>query len=74
MANCRTKLRKAGCEDVAINGGIRSKGNPKGESSSKNIKWPKRDEANYLRNLPEGHDETSLDNARKVLTEEMKKK
>ena len=26
MANFRTKLRKAGCEDVAINGGKRSKG------------------------------------------------
>ena len=74
MANYRTKLRKAGCEDVAINGGKRSKGNPEGESSSKNIKWPKRGEANYLPNLPEGHDETSLENTRKVLVEEMKKK
>lgn len=74
MANYRTKLRKAGCEDVAINGGKRSKGNPEGESSSKNIKRPKRGEANYLPNLPEGHDETSLENARMVLVEEMKKK
>ncbi|KTG37724.1 hypothetical protein cypCar_00025255, partial [Cyprinus carpio] len=74
MANYRTKLRKAGCEDVAINGGKRSKGNPEGESSSKNHKWPKRGEANYLPNLPEGHDETSLENARMVLVEEMKKK
>ncbi|XP_072568838.1 uncharacterized protein [Paramormyrops kingsleyae] len=74
MANYRTKLRKAGFEDVAINGGKRSKGNPEGESSSKNIKRPKRGEANYLPNLPEGHDETSLENARKVLVEEMKKK
>lgn len=73
MANYRRKLRKAGCEDVAINGGKRSKGNPEGESSSKNIKRPKRGEAN-LPNLPEGHDETSLENARKVLVEEMKKK
>lgn len=72
--NYRTKLQKAGCEDVAINGGKRSKGNPEGESSSKNIKRPKRGETNYLPNLPEGHDETSLENARKVLVEEMKKK
>lgn len=74
MAKYRTKLGNAGCEDVAINGGKRSKGNPEGESSSKNIKWPKRGEANYLPNLPEGHDETRLENARKVLVEEMKKK
>lgn len=74
MANYRTKLRKAGCEDVAINGGKRSKSNPGGESSSKNIKRPKRGEANYLPNLPEGHNDTSLENARKVLTEEMKKR
>ena len=71
MANYRTKLRKAGCEDVAINGGKRSKGNPEGESSSKNIKRPKRGEANYL---PKGHYETSLENARMVLVEEIKKK
>lgn len=74
MANYRTKLRKAGCKDVAINGGKRSKGNPEGESSSKNIKRPRRGEANYLPNLPEGHDETSLENVRMVLVEEMKKK
>nr|XP_057910115.1 uncharacterized protein LOC131105724 [Doryrhamphus excisus] len=74
MANYRTKLRKAGCEDVSINGGKRSKGNPEGDSSSKNIKRPKRGEANYLPNLPEGHDETSLENDRQTLVEEMKKR
>ncbi|KAK0149796.1 hypothetical protein N1851_009452 [Merluccius polli] len=73
MANYRTKLRKDGCENVAINGGKRSKGNLAGESSSKNIKRPKRGEANYLPNLPKGHDETSLENARMVPVEEMKK-
>ena len=67
-------LEGAGCEDVAVNQGKRSTGIPEGELSSKNIKRPKRGEANCLRNLPEGHDETSLENARKVLTEEMKKK
>ncbi|XP_054861515.1 uncharacterized protein LOC118470750 [Amphiprion ocellaris] len=73
MANYRTKLRKSGHEDVAINGGKRSRGNPTGEASGKNIKRPKRCEANYLPNL-HGHDETSLENARKILVEEMKKK
>lgn len=74
MANYPTKLRKAGCDDVIINGGKRSKRNPEGETSSKNIKRPKRGEANYLPNLPDGHDESSLENGRKIVIEEMKKK
>ncbi|XP_040907990.1 uncharacterized protein LOC121191012 [Toxotes jaculatrix] len=74
MANYRTKLRKAGCDDVLINGGKRSKRNPEGPSSSKNIKRPKRGEVNYLPNFPDRHDESSLENARKVIIEEMKKK
>ncbi|KAK3508427.1 hypothetical protein QTP70_029210 [Hemibagrus guttatus] len=44
-ANYRTKLPKAGCEEVALNGVKRSKGNPYREPSSKNIKRPKRGEA-----------------------------
>lgn len=74
MGSYCTKLWKAGCEYVAVNGGKRSKSNPARESSSKNVKWPRRGEANYLLNLPEGHDETSLENARNVLVEEMKRK
>uniref|UniRef100_A0A8C5GIV8 Uncharacterized protein n=1 Tax=Gouania willdenowi TaxID=441366 RepID=A0A8C5GIV8_GOUWI len=74
MANFRTKLRKSGCDDVKINGGKRSKSNPEGESSSKNIKRPKRGEANYLPNLPAGHDERTLENARMLVVEELKKK
>nr|XP_046254751.1 uncharacterized protein LOC124064377 [Scatophagus argus] len=70
MANYRTKLRKAECDDVMINGGKRSKHNREGPSSSKNIKRPRRGEANYLSNLPDRHDESSLENA----IEEMKKK
>lgn len=53
-----------------INGGKLSKRNPEGETSSKNIKRPKRGEAN----LPDGHDESSLENGRKIVIEEIKKK
>ncbi|XP_034037397.1 uncharacterized protein LOC117520189 [Thalassophryne amazonica] len=74
MANYRTKLRKAGYDDVMINGGKQSKRNPEGQSSSKNIKRPKRGEANYLPNLPNRHDENSLEKARKIIKEEMKKR
>lgn len=42
MGNYHTKLRKARCEDVEINGGKRSRSNQEGESPSKNIKRPKR--------------------------------
>lgn len=52
----------------------RSKNNPDGESSRKNVKRPKSGEANYLPNLPDGHDERSLENVRKIVVEEMKKK
>ena len=67
-------MRMAGCEDVLVNGGKRSKINPGGESSRKNIKRPKRGEANYLPNLPDRQNEESLERARLVLVEEMKKK
>ncbi|XP_051782558.1 uncharacterized protein LOC127527535 [Erpetoichthys calabaricus] len=71
MANYCSKLRKAGCEDFAVNGSKRSRANPEGEAFSKNIKWPRRGEANYLPNLPEGH-EKSLEDDRNMLVEEMK--
>ncbi|XP_005477839.2 uncharacterized protein LOC102082521 [Oreochromis niloticus] len=74
MANYCTKLRKVGFEDVTVNGGKRSKANPVGEYSSKNVKRPKRGEANYLPNFPDGHDEITLENARKVMADEIKKK
>ncbi|KAL3975122.1 hypothetical protein ACER0C_023748 [Sarotherodon galilaeus] len=74
MANYRTKLRKVGFEDVTVNAGKRIKANPVGEYSSKNVKRPKRGEANYLPNFPDGHDEIILENARKVIADEIKKK
>lgn len=57
-----------------INGGTQSKRNPEGQWSSKNIKQPKRGEANYLPNLPDRHDESSLENIRKAMIKEIKKK
>ena len=74
MNNFRSKLRKTGMEDVLVNAGKRSRANPDLPSSSMNIKRPKRGEANYLPNLPDGVDEKSLENSRKILSEEMQKK
>uniref|UniRef100_A0A8D0CTD9 Sterile alpha motif domain containing 3 n=1 Tax=Sander lucioperca TaxID=283035 RepID=A0A8D0CTD9_SANLU len=57
MGNYRTKLRKAGCAEVAINRG--KKGAP--EMASKSLKRPKRFEVNYLPDLPEGQNEDRLE-------------
>lgn len=70
MGNYRTKLRKAGCIEVVINGG--KQGAP--EMASKGLKRPKRYEVNYLPDLPEGQNEDSLEAERKLLVEEMKKR
>ncbi|XP_039676775.1 uncharacterized protein LOC120571757 [Perca fluviatilis] len=70
MGNYRTKLRKAGCAEVAINQG--KKGAP--GMASKGLKRPKRFEVNYLPDLPEGQNEDRLEVERKLLVEEMKKR
>ncbi|XP_058258212.1 uncharacterized protein LOC131361347 [Hemibagrus wyckioides] len=70
MGNYRTKLRKAGCAEVAINTGIKC--TP--QMASKGLKRPKRYEVNYLPNLPEGQNEDGLEAERKLLAEEMKKR
>ncbi|XP_068566737.1 sterile alpha motif domain-containing protein 3-like [Cebidichthys violaceus] len=69
MGNYRTKLRRAGCTDVAVNGGKR-----KGQTPPRSVKRPKRFEINFLPNFPEGEDETSMESKRKELVEEMKKR
>ncbi|XP_067295724.1 sterile alpha motif domain-containing protein 3-like isoform X2 [Pseudorasbora parva] len=74
MGNFRTKMRKLGVPDVTANAGKRGANNPEGEPSRKNIKKPKKCELNFLPNYPEGHDDASLESARKELEEEMKKR
>lgn len=69
MGNYRTKLRRAGCTDVAVNGGKR-----KGQAPLRSVKRPKRFEVNFLPNFPDGEDETSMESKRKELVEEMKKR
>ncbi|XP_048835194.1 uncharacterized protein LOC125710059 isoform X1 [Brienomyrus brachyistius] len=70
MGNYRTKMRRAGCVDVCINGG---KQRVPG-MLSKCLKRPKRFEVNYLPGLPDGQNEESLEVERKALAEEMRKK
>ncbi|XP_033505024.2 uncharacterized protein LOC117271049 isoform X2 [Epinephelus lanceolatus] len=70
MGKYRGKLKRAGCIEVAINAG--KGGRP--QMASKGLKRLKRYEVNYLRDIPEGQSEDSLEAARKLLVEEMKKR
>lgn len=73
MGNYRTKLSQAGCAEVAVNSGKRSKNNPDKESPHCNIKRPHREEVNFLPNFPMGEDAESLENQRLQIVDEMKK-
>ncbi|XP_017544607.1 uncharacterized protein LOC108416082 [Pygocentrus nattereri] len=74
MGNYRSKMRALGHEDVKVSAGKRGRNTPNGEPPHKNIKKPKKGEINYLPNIPGGHNNTSLEDARKQLVDEMKKK
>ncbi|KAK9517351.1 hypothetical protein VZT92_025296 [Zoarces viviparus] len=69
MGNYRTKLSRAGCTDVAVNGGKR-----KGQAPPRSVKRPKRFEINFLPNFPEGEDENTMESKRIELVEELKKR
>lgn len=73
MGNYRTEIRKAGAEEVKVNGGRRSRYNRDLPCTAAAIKKPKRGEANYLPNIPVGHDAASLEDMRKLLEEENQK-
>uniref|UniRef100_A0A3B3QR02 PB1 domain-containing protein n=1 Tax=Paramormyrops kingsleyae TaxID=1676925 RepID=A0A3B3QR02_9TELE len=73
MGNYRTKMRRAGCQEVTVNAGKRSRSNPDNEPSHSNIKRPKRAEVNFLPNFPQGKDPSSLDQLRQAIVEEVKK-
>ncbi|CAL8361178.1 unnamed protein product [Arctogadus glacialis] len=73
MGNYRTKMRRAGCQEVAVNAGKRSRKNPENEPSHSNIKRPKRAEVNFLPNFPQGENPSSLDLLRQAIVEEVKK-
>lgn len=69
MGNYRTKLRHAGCTDVALSGAKRAS-----EGSLKSVRRPKRFEINFLPDFPQGEDDHTLEDKRKELVEEMKKR
>ncbi|XP_033966395.1 uncharacterized protein [Pseudochaenichthys georgianus] len=73
MGNYRNKMRQAGCQEVIVNDGKRSRSNPHNEPPHSNIKRPKRAEVNFLPNLPQGEDPSSLEHLRQTIFEEVKK-
>ncbi|KAK7903971.1 hypothetical protein WMY93_016578 [Mugilogobius chulae] len=73
MANYRRKRSRSGCLDVSVNAGKRGRHN-QGGSVNKQIKKAKKGELNFLPNFPEGFNETSLEQARTEMEDEMKKK
>lgn len=73
MGNYRTKMRRAGCQEVTENAGKRSQRNPGNEPSHSNIKRCRRAEVNFLPNFPQGEDPSSLDVLRQAIVEEVKK-
>lgn len=73
MGNYRNKMRRAGCQEVAVNAGKRSRSNPDNEPSHSNIKRPKRAEVNFLPNFPQGEDPSSLEHLRQKIVEEVQK-
>lgn len=73
MGNYRTKMRKAGCQEVAVNAGKRSRKHPENEPSHSNIKGPKRAEVNFLPNFPQGENLASLETIRQAIVDEVKK-
>ncbi|XP_015253622.1 PREDICTED: uncharacterized protein LOC107099862 [Cyprinodon variegatus] len=74
MGNYRTKMRRLGHCDVTVNGGKHGKHSPGGDPPNKRIKKPKRGEINYLPDYPDGQDDSSLEDARQIMENEMKKK
>ena len=73
MGNYRNKMRRAGCQEVTVNSGKRSRSNPHNEPSHYNIKRPKRAEVNFLPNFAQGKDPSILEQLRQSIVDEVKK-
>jgi len=70
MGNYRNEMRKAGGKEVKVNGNCKLRYNNELPGSAQAIKKPKRGEANYLPNFPQGEDAGSMEQVRKSLEQE----
>jgi len=73
MGNYRTEVRRAGGEEVAINGGRRSRYRPDLPAARTGIKKPRRAESNFLPNFPSGDDSNSQQEMQQLLQDECSK-
>ncbi|KAM9375427.1 sterile alpha motif domain-containing protein 3-like isoform 4-T5 [Pholidichthys leucotaenia] len=71
LGNFRTKLRRAGCNEVDVNS--KRKGGTE-DNSPFTLKRPRRGEVNHVRDYPQHHSDFTLEEERLHLVEEMKKK
>lgn len=72
MGNYRSKLRGLGCPELEVNS-LRKK-RPHDRAPAKNIKKPRKAEVNYLPPHPQGETESSLEQERVELLNEVKKR
>ncbi|KAI4811340.1 hypothetical protein KUCAC02_014250, partial [Chaenocephalus aceratus] len=73
MGNYRTKLARSGCVEVAVNAGKKSINNPDKDHPHSKIKRARRAEVNYLPNFPRGENQTSLEEMRIQILQEVEK-
>lgn len=66
-------MRRAGCQEVTVNAGKRSRSNTQNEPSYSNIKRPTLAEVNFLPNFPKGKYTSSLEQMRQTIVDEVKK-
>ncbi|XP_031144181.1 uncharacterized protein LOC116042201 [Sander lucioperca] len=72
MGNYRSKLSRAGFNEVAVNSGKKSRNNPEKQAPHTNIKRLKRAEVHFLPNFPRGEDGASLEQLRLQIVDEVK--
>lgn len=73
MGNYPTIMSKSGCAEVTVNTGRRSRSNPENAHPHSNIKKARRSEVNFLPNFPKGENQTSLEQIRLQVLEEIEK-
>uniref|UniRef100_G3PMD1 Uncharacterized protein n=1 Tax=Gasterosteus aculeatus TaxID=69293 RepID=G3PMD1_GASAC len=71
LGNYSSKLRHAGCNEVNVN--RKRKGGDEDDTSF-TLKRPKRGEVNHVTDYPQHHDDSTLEEERVALVDEMKKK
>lgn len=73
MGNYQTIRSRSGCAEVAVNMGKKSKNRPENPHPHSNIKKARRSEVIFLPTFPKGENQTSLEQLRLQILEEIDK-